>query len=444
MEKRLRSCKNWCFCSGNVPEEKVVYQPKLYIFTPLLQNSFMKATALKLACGATLLCASSALQAQKLNVVTTAVPFLRISPDARAGGMGDLSVATSPDAASSYFNLGKVPFNEAKGGVNVTYTPWLKKFVNDVYLASAAGYYKMDENSAISGSLRYFSLGDIPFTDENGNSLQTGRPREFGIDLGYSRKLSPRTGFGVGLKYIHSNLAGNTTISGTSYKPGSSVAGDIGFYHNRQNTAGQGWSFGAALTNLGAKISYTNNANQKDFIPANLGIGTTYTRVFNESNKLMFGLDLNKLLVPTPPEFQESVNNNDPAIDSANTALANNYRTKSVVGSWFSSFGDAPGGFSEELREWQLSVGAEYTYNNQFMLRAGYFFEDKTKGGRSHFSAGVGLKYNVFNLNFSYLIPAGGNTINQNPLSNTLRFSLAFDLGGGSDNGSKTTNNSGQ
>jgi hypothetical protein len=398
----------------------------------------MRATALKLTVGAILL-SSSAVHAQtRLNVVTTAVPFLRISPDARAGGMGDLSVATNPDAASSYFNIGKVPFNEAKGGVSVTYTPWLKKFVNDVYLASAAGYYKLDENSAVSGSLRYFSLGDIPFTDENGNQLQTGRPREFGIDLGYSRKLSPRTGFGVGLKYIHSNLAGNTTISGTSYKPGSSVAGDIGLYHNRQSDLGQGWAFGVALTNLGAKIAYTNNANQKDFIPANLGLGTTYTRVFNESNKLMVGVDLNKLLVPTPPQFDENPTN-DQSIDDANTARANAYRQKSVVGSWFSSFGDAPGGFSEELREWQVSAGAEYSYNNQFMLRAGYFYEDKTKGGRSHFSAGVGLKYSAFNLNFSYLVPAGGNTINQNPLSNTLRFSLAFDLGGGGNSGTTTT-----
>ncbi|TCJ13305.1 type IX secretion system outer membrane channel protein PorV [Flaviaesturariibacter flavus] len=400
----------------------------------------MRATALKLTVGAIFL-GSTAVQAQEpLKVVTTAVPFLRISPDARAGGMGDLSVATNPDAASSYFNLGKVPFNEAKGGVSLTYTPWLKKFVNDVYLASAAGYYKLDENSAISGSLRYFSLGDIPFTDENGNELQTGRPREFGIDVGYSRKLSPRTGIGVGLKYIHSNLAGNFSSAGTSYKPGSSVAGDIGLYHNRQNDLGQGWAFGLALTNLGAKIAYTNNANQKDFIPANLALGTAYTRVFNESNKLMIGLDLNKLLVPTPPDFEE-VNPNSPdaqAVMDRNTAKANAYRQKSVVGSWFSSFGDASGGFSEELREWQLSVGAEYTYNNQFMLRAGYFYEDKTKGGRSHFSAGVGLKYSAFNLNFSYLVPAGGNTINQNPLSNTLRFSLAFDLGGGG-NGSTTS-----
>ncbi|WP_460569369.1 type IX secretion system outer membrane channel protein PorV [Flaviaesturariibacter terrae] len=397
----------------------------------------MRATALKLTVGAILLCSSSLHAQQKLNVVTTAVPFLRISPDARAGGMGELSVATNPDASSSYFNLGKVPFNEQRGGINVTYTPWLKKFVNDVYMASAAGYYKVDENSAVSGSLRYFSLGDIQFTDENGNNIQTGRPREFGFDLGYSRKLSPRTGIGVGLKYIHSNLAGNTSIGTTSYKPGSAVAGDIGLYHNRQNAQGQGWAFGLALTNLGSKIAYTNNAQQKDFIPANFAIGTTYTFVFNESNKLMFGVDFNKLLVPTPPSFEDGSTN--PDADSINTARATAYRNKSVVGSWFSSFSDAPGGFSEELREWQISTGAEYWYNNQFALRAGYFYEDKTKGNRRYFTAGVGLKYSSFGLNFSYLVPSGGNSVNQNPLSNTLRFSLLFDLGGKAGGGSTTT-----
>ncbi|TCZ74938.1 type IX secretion system outer membrane channel protein PorV [Flaviaesturariibacter aridisoli] len=402
----------------------------------------MRATALKLTVGAILLGSSTLHAQQKLNVVTTAVPFLRISPDARAGGMGELSVATNPDAAASYFNLGKVPFNEQRGGINVTYTPWLKKFVNDVYMASAAGYYKIDDNSAVSGSLRYFSLGNIQFTDENGNALSEGRPREFGVDLAYSRKLSPRTGIGVGLKYIHSNLAGNTTIGSTSYKPGNAIAGDIGLYHNRQNSLGQGWAFGLALTNLGSKIAYTNNAQQKDFIPANFAIGTTYTFVFNESNKLMVGADFNKLLVPTPPAFDEydpngTVTQNQ--VDSINSARATSYRNKSVVGSWFSSFGDAPGGFSEELREWQVSAGAEYWYNNQFALRAGYFYEDKTKGNRRYFTAGVGLKYSSFGLNFSYLVPSGGNSVNQNPLSNTLRFSLMFDLGGNNGSATSTT-----
>jgi hypothetical protein len=383
----------------------------------------MRSTALKLTAAIILLVAGAipSVKAQdKINVVTTAVPFLRISPDARAGGMGDVALATSPDPSSSYFNLGKVVFNPTNNGLNLTYTPWLKKLVNDVYLASMSGFHKLDENSAISASLRYFSLGSIQFTDNMGNELNTSNPREFGVDIGYSRKLSPRTGIGVGLKYIHSSLA-NGSFGGNTYKPGSAVAGDIGFYHTRTNDAGQGWAFGLALTNLGSKISYTDNADQKDFIPANLGIGTTYTMVMDESNKLTFGLDVNKLLVPTPP-----VSTGDPVQDEQKLA---EYRNKGVMSSWFSSFGDAPGGFSEELKEFQVSVGAEYWYNNQFALRGGYFYEDKTKGNRRYFTAGVGIKYNVFGLNFSYLVPSG-NSNNQNPLSNTLRFSLVFDFNG--------------
>jgi hypothetical protein len=381
----------------------------------------MRSTALKLIvcvlsfCGAIPLL--NAQSAQKLNVVTTAVPFLRISPDARSGGMGDLGIATAPDANSSFWNLAKTPFNESKAGVALTYTPWLKDLgLNDVYLASLAGYYKFDEQQALSASLRYFSLGNIQFTDNLGNDLNTYRPREFGIDIGYSRKLSEKTGIGVGIKYIYSNLAGGAAVGNTNYKAGSAVAGDLTMYHSSQNSLGNGWAFGAALTNLGSKIAYTDNADQKDFIPANLGLGTTYTKVFDESNKITFGIDINKLLVPTPPAENDSA------------ALAN-YRTKSVIGSWFSSFGDAPNGFSEEIREFQVSVGAEYWYNNQFALRLGYFHEDKTKGNRRYFTGGVGIKYNIFGLNFSYLLPSGSG-VNRNPLSNTLRFSLVFDLDG--------------
>ena len=336
--------------------------------------------------------------------------------------MGDLALATSPDASSSYFNLGKVAFNESPSGVNLTYTPWLKKLVNDVYLASIAGYYKIDDLQAVSGSLRYFSLGNIQFTDQNGSLQGEGRPREFGIDIGYSRKLTDRTGLGVGLKYINSDLASGATSGGNTYKAGNAVAADLGLYHNRQDDAGQGFSFGIALTNLGSKIAYTDNADQKDFIPANLGLGTVYTRVLDESNKFSFGLDFNKLLVPTPPRL-------------SNPDDLQAYRNKGVLSSWFSSFGDAPGGASEEIKEVQVSLGAEYWYNNQFALRAGYFYEDKTKGNRRYFTTGVGIKYNVFGLNFSYLVPSGGGGANQNPLSNTLRFSLVFDLDGSGEGG---------
>ena len=378
----------------------------------------MRPTALKLTAAILLfsgLTTTSKAQVDPINVVTTAVPFLRISPDARSGGMGDLGVATTPDAGSGLWNMGKVAFNKSQAGLSGTYTPWLKDVVNDVYLASLSGYFKLDENQAISGSLRYFSLGNIQFTDGTGQDLNSFRPREFGIDVGYSRKLNSKNGIGIALKYINSNLTGGTTVGSTTYKTGSAVAADLGWYHDGRNTAGNGWSFGAALTNLGSKIAYTNNADQKDFIPANLGFGTNYAKVFNAQNSINFGLEINKLLVPTPPS------------DPATAQQIADYRKKSVIGSWFSSFGDADGGFSEELKEYQVSLGAEYWYNQQFALRAGYFYENKTKGNRRYFTTGVGVKYNIFGFNFSYLIPTGSG-VNRNPLSNTLRFSVLFDL----------------
>ena len=382
----------------------------------------MRPTALKLTAGILLFCGISSTvkaQVEPINVVTTAVPFLRISPDARSGGMGDLGVATSPDASSGFWNVGKVVFNQKNAGVVATYTPWLKDLVNDVYLASLSGFYKFDDKQALHASVRYFSLGNITFTDNLGNDFGSFRPREFGIDVGYSRKLNAKNGVGVTLKYINSNLAGGTTVGSTTYKSGSAVAADLGYYHDGKNAAGNGWQFGAVLSNLGSKIGYTDNADAKDFIPANLGLGANYTKKMNAMNQISFGLELNKLLVPTPPA------------DPATPAELADYRKKGVLGSWFSSFGDAPGGFSEEIKEFQLSLGAEYWYNNQFALRAGYFFENKTKGNRRYFTAGLGIKYNVFGFNFAYLLPTGSG-VSRNPLSNTLRFSVMFDLGDGS------------
>ncbi|MBK8311119.1 MAG: type IX secretion system outer membrane channel protein PorV [Chitinophagaceae bacterium] len=378
----------------------------------------MRPTALKLTAGILLFCGLNTTvkaQVEPINVVTTAVPFLRISPDARSGGMGDLGVATSPDAYSGLWNGGKVAFNTGKAGVGATYTPWLKDLVNDVYLATFAGYYKFADNQAIHGSVRYFSLGNITFTDNLGNDFGSYRPREFGIDVGYSRKLNAKNGVGVTLKFINSNLAGNTTVGSTTYKAGNAVAADLSYFHTGIGANGSGWNFGAVLSNLGSKISYTDNADAKDFIPANLGIGTNYTKQMNAQNKISFGVELNKLLVPTPPE------------DPATPAQLTEYRNKSVIGSWFSSFGDAPGGFGEEIKEFQASLGAEYTYNNQFSLRAGYYYENKTKGNRRYFTAGLGVKYNVFGFNFAYLVPTGSG-VSRNPLSNTLRFSVIFDF----------------
>lgn len=353
---------------------------------------------------------------RKINVVTTSVPFLRISPDARAGGMGEVGIATAPDANSPFWNLAKTSFNESQGGLSLTYTPWLRRLqLNDVYLATVTGYYKLSDQEAIAGSLRYFSLGNIQFTDNLGNDFGSFRPREFSFDAGYTRKLSEKMGLGVALRYINSNLAGGQVVNGTTYKAGSTVAGDLSWFYTGQNQSGEGWNLGATLTNLGGKIGYTNDAKQKDFIPANLGIGAAHSWVFDESNKLTFGVDVNKLLVPTPPAVG----------DSAGLVA---YRSKSVVSSWFSSFGDAPGGFGEELREFQVSGGFEFVYQDQFALRAGYHYEDATKGNRKYFTLGAGLKYNVFGLNVSYIIPSGSG-INQNPLSNTLRFGIVFDFG---------------
>jgi len=383
-----------------------------------MKNASLKLIAMAILAGNAI---SVHAQINSINVVTTAVPFLRISPDARSGGMGDVGIATTPDANSSFWNQAKIPFALSKAAIGVSYTPWLKGLgLNDVYLASLAGYYQLDETQAISASLRYFSLGNIDFTDYNAQPLGSYRPREFGFDVGYSRKLSDNLGLGIALKYINSSLA-NGTYNGQSYKPGSAVAGDISLFHDGTgsdpNASGLNW--GIALHNLGSKISYTNDATQKDYIPANLGIGVAYTKVFDETSKATFGLDINKLLVPTPPLITGNT-----STDSANIAK---YRNKGVLSSWVSSFGDAPGGFSEELSEVQVSLGAEYMYNNQFAFRAGYFYEAPTKGNRQYFTIGAGINYNMYGLNFSYLIPSGGG-VNRNPLANTIRFSLIFNL----------------
>jgi hypothetical protein len=354
-------------------------------------------------------------QTNALNVVTTAVPFLRISPDARAGGMGDLGAATSPDANSAFYNLAKTPFAEKPIGIGLTYTPWLKDLgLNDVYLLSAAGYYKLDNLSAISASVRYFSLGDIQFTDYSGNTLGAGRPREVGADFGYARKLSDKLSLAIALRYINSNLAGGYATTGTTYKAGNAVAGDISLFYTDTKANGEGWSFGATVTNLGTKIGYTNDATEKDYIPANLTLGTAYTKVFDEDSKIMVGLDLHKLLVP---QLQPATG--DSAVDANNLA---NYYSKGVASSWFSSFSGP-----DQLKLINGSIGAEYTYQNQFMARVGYYYEDNSQGGRKYFTVGVGLRYTVMLLNFSYLVPSG-NGVTRNPLSNTIRFGLCFDL----------------
>lgn len=353
-----------------------------------------------------------------VNVVTTAVPFLRISPDAKSGGMGDAGIATAPDVNAPFWNLAKTPFNKAGTAVGFAYTPWLKDLgLNDVYLASLSAFRKTDdENQAFSTSIRYFSLGNIQFTDYSGNLLNSYNPKEFSIDFGYSRKLSPNLGLGVALRYINSSLV-TGTVNGVSYKAGNAVAGDVSLFYTDHDKTGGGLSWGVTLTNLGSKIGYTNDAQNKDFIPANLGLGVAYTSVFDDASKMTFTLDLNKLLVPAAP-----VQSNPPnaSADSANLAA---YRSSSVMSSWLKSFADG----TNQIKSVQASLGAEYNYMDQFMLRAGYYYESVERGNRKYFSLGVGLRYQSIGIDFSYLVPSG-NGITRNPLSNTLRLGLLFDL----------------
>ncbi len=380
-----------------------------------MKRVFFRLTAL--ACFLLFFYTLSAQSTAPINVTTTAVPFLRISPDARAGGLGEEGIATSPDANSSFYNLSKTPFSDYKTGIGLTYTPWLKDLgLNDVYLLAASGYHQLDENQALSASLRYFSLGSIQFSDYNGNNWGEGRPREFAFDLGYSRKLSSKLGIGLTLRYINSNLTlGAAAASGSisAYKAGTAVAADLSFTYKNVAANQEGWTFGFVLSNLGTKIGYTNDATQKEYIPANMGLGGNYTKVFDEQNKISFGLDLNKLLVPAPPTPQNGA-------DTVSQAALNEYYSQSVVSSWFKSF-------NGQFNTINASIGAEYTYNDQFMFRLGYFYESKDQGGRQYFTMGVGLKYNMLGLNFSYLIPSGSG-ITRNPLSNTIRFGLTFDL----------------
>lgn len=355
-------------------------------------------------------------QADSINIVSTAVPFLRISPDARAGGMGDLAIATSPDANAPFWNLAKVPFAKKKSAIAVNYTPWLKDLgLTDVYLASLAAYHQLDEQQAISTSIRFFSLGNIQLTDYSGNILNTVKPSEFSIDAGYSRVLNEKLSIGVALRYINSRLVVGDVGTGVVYKAGSAVAGDVSLFYRGANEDGEGLNWGVVLSNLGSKVGYTNDSRNKDYIPANLGLGASYTKVINESNKISFGLDINKLLVPSAPAATGNY-----SVDSAKLA---DYRSTSVVSSWMKSFSDG----SNQLNSLQVSLGAEYAYNEQFFFRAGYFYENKNRGNRKFFSVGAGFSLDQMQVNFSYLVPSGSG-VTRNPLSNTLRFGIVFNL----------------
>lgn len=379
-------------------------------------------TTFSLVLAFTLLFQSTTTQAQTIqiddvNTIITAVPFLRIAPDARTGAMGDVGIALSSDAASMHANPSKIAFAEDEMSVAVTYTPWLRALaLRDVYLAYLSGYYKLDKDQAVGLSLRYFDLGSIQFTNENGDPLNTANPREYEITGTYARMLSPKLSGAVGLKFIYSRLAvGN--FGNQDFKPGTAVAGDISLmYQDDLKVSGYDSKLrlGMAITNLGSRITYTDNPDNRDFIPTNLGLGAALQMDIDEYNSIVFAADINKLLVPTPT-----------TIDSLPADGILDYKQVSTADGIFNSFNDAPNGFAEELKEFMFSVGLEYWYNKQFAVRAGYYYEAPTKGNRQFFTAGIGLKYNVFGINISYLVPT--TNIN-NPLNNTLRFTLVFDL----------------
>jgi len=354
---------------------------------------------------------------QSFSPINTAVPSLSIAPDARGGAMGDNGVATLPDENSQFWNPSKYAFMGSQAGVSVSYTPWLRKLVSDVALANISGFYKIGENDnqAIGASLRYFSLGEVPL-----NSM-TVNPYEMALDVSYSRKLSDNFSMAVALRYIRSDMGVDET---DEQVPGNAYAADVSGYGERYVYVGDAeslWSYGFNISNIGSKISY-NDGNTNQFLPAMLKVGTGLLYPVDEYNSFGVYLDLSKYLVPT---LDRNIGTTPEEIEAHDKKLQDFYAMSSIKGA-LTSFSDAPGGFNEELKEVVVSLGAEYSYNDQFFLRGGYFYENPYKGNRQYFSAGVGFRMSVFQIDAAYLI----STVQNNPLDQTLRFSLSFDMDG--------------
>ena len=349
-----------------------------------------------------------------INTIHSAVPFLTIAPDSRAGAMGDVGVGTSPDMNSQHWNPAKYVFMEGEGGTSISYTPWLRALINDINLAYISGYKKFGDKQAVSASLRYFSLGNIVFTNIYGHTQGAFNPNEFAFDVGYSRLFSDNFSGAMAFRYIRSDLLGNSSQVEDA-KPGTSVAADLAFYYTNDIDLGDKdgiLSFGSNISNMGRKISYTENQDAA-FIPTNLRLGGSLLVEIDDYNSFTFAMDVNKLLIPTPPVLTDSAVIGwgfDPNV--------------SVPMGMIQSFYDAPGGFKEEIHEIMIGGGVEYWYRDQFAVRGGYFHEHNTKGNRKYFTFGIGLKLNVFELDFAYLVPI----VATNPLANTLRFTLGFDF----------------
>tara|TARA_B100001758_G_C18417002_1_gene621092 strand:- start:13677 stop:14837 length:1161 start_codon:yes stop_codon:yes gene_type:complete len=367
-----------------------------------------------------LLISISAFSQDKLNTITTSVPFLLIGPDARAGAMGDVGVATNPDVNSMHWNPAKFAFIENDLGVSISFVPWLRALVNDINLSYLTGYKKIGDNQAVGFELGYFSLGEITFTDVTGAELSKYDPKEYIIGSAYSRKLSRSFSLSVGGKYILSNLTGGQAAGTIPTVAGQSIAADLSALYNKPMRIKDkeiDLSIGCNISNIGSKVSYTETISD-DFIPINLRLGLALGGDIDAYNKISVAFDINKLLVPTPAEYEgtDRVAGMDPDVG--------------VVEGMFQSFWDAPGGPKEEFREINYSTGMEYWYDDQFAVRSGYFSEHETKGGRKYFTFGMGMKYTVYTIDFSYLINANNSAGATNPLANTMRFSLTWDFGG--------------
>ena len=352
------------------------------------------------------------------NPVNTAVTSQTIAPDARAGSMGDVGAATDPDVNSQYWNPAKYPFNISRAGVSINYTPWLRQLVNDIDLAQLVGYYRIGDYSAVSASLRYFSLGEVQLS-ESENAL-TINPYEMSLDVAYSLMLSEKFSLAAAVRWIYSDLTYDYT---DQTSPASAFAADIAcYYQNYINIGARECQLGLGMnvSNIGSKSTF-GGSDRSEFIPTNLRLGASLMIPIDDYNRISFAADANKLLVPTYPQQKEGESSAD-----YDARVEKDYYDVSSISGIFKSFSDAPGGFSEELKEIQWSVGAEYVYNDKFALRAGYHHESETKGNRKYFTVGAGFKMSVFSLDAGYVIA----TAKSNPLDQTLRFSLTFDMDG--------------
>ena len=387
---------------------------------------------LGLLLGSAPLMAQNNIKDDDFNPVNTGVTTLSITPDARGSGMGNLGAATDPDVNSQFWNPSKYAFAYSRGGVAISYTPWLRKIVNDIFLADVTGYYKLGsgDNQALSASFRYFSLGEVTmgYGDTGLDGVQTINPYEFAFDVGYSRQLSEKFSLGVVLRYILSDLSYEDAYSGDTNTAASAFSGDISGYFVTYPMVGRSecqFAFGFNISNIGTKVSYDHGENYA-FLPTNLRLGANFMFPLADYNTLALGLDLNKLLVPTMPRLKDFNNGETLEDQEAYEEAKEKWETMSPITGIFKSFSDAPGGFSEELKEISVSIGAEYAYNQQFFGRLGYNYESAMKGGRSYFTFGAGFSLNVVRLDASYMLA----TAQSSPLDQTLRFTLSFDLEG--------------